>query len=134
MTWVAVGLVAAIILGAAVYFFLIRWMLMARHGRLAIPCDEVVELPAGEHMIHYEDAKRWRYSEAPQVAAGFSVVVAEAESGRRVDLAEPPSPTPTKTSGKSRIPYALLVLPEPGSYRITARVGAGAERPHLTIG
>lgn len=134
MTWIAVGVVAGLMLGAAIYFFLIRWMLMARHGRLELPCDQVIELPAGEHVIHYEDATRWRYSEAPEIGDGFSVVVSEAESGRRVDLADPPSSTPTKISGKSRIPYAQLTLTEPGSYRITAQVNAGVERPHLTIG
>ena len=134
MTWVAVAAVAVLIAASAIYFFGIRWRLMARHGRLQVPCDEVIRLSAGEHVVYYEDAERWRYSETPRVGDGFSVLVSEAEGGRRIDLESPPSPTPTKISGRNRIPYAHLRLPRAGSYRITAEIRAGASKPHVTFG
>ncbi len=133
MIWVTVAVVAALLIGFALYFVLFRWRAMARHGRFPAPCDEVVDLPAGEHVIYYEDAERWRYSEPPRIGDGFSVEVSGADGGR-IELQQPPALTPVKTSGRNRIPYGLLRAEEPGAYRVVARGAGAARNPHLTIG
>ena len=132
MSWVA-AIAVALLLGAFALYLLGRWRAMSRHGRFELPCDEVVELPAGEHLVSYEDATRWRYSEPPEVWRGFSITVRDAESGEPIDLQEPPSPTPTKAPGRNRIPIGMLPAPRDGSYRITVRIDPGANKPHLIV-
>ena len=46
MIWIS-SAVFVLFVVAVVFFFVRRWRSMARHGRVAIPCDQVVQLPAG---------------------------------------------------------------------------------------
>jgi hypothetical protein len=133
MIWVVIAAVAVAIIGA-IYFFWIRWRLMARHGRLEVPCDTEIPLPAGEVVVYYEDRFRWRYPDRPRPWDGFSLLISDAEDGARVDLADPPTETAVKTWGKNRIPYAAIRLPRAGRYRVVARIDPDATDPAVIFG
>lgn len=134
MVWLAVAVVALAITAVLVCFFVIRPRSFARLGRLPVPGDEVVELPAGTHRIYYEDSFRWRYSEVPRPGDGFSMLISEEGSDRRIDLGPAPDQSTIKSGGRNRIPYATIELPAAGRYRVTTRVGAGASDPYVTFG
>ncbi|MGH2923386.1 MAG: hypothetical protein ACRDKH_05080 [Solirubrobacterales bacterium] len=134
MTWVAAAVVALGLIAVVIYLFVFRWRRMARHGRLEVPCDEVVALPAGDVVVYYEDSVRRRYSERPEVPAGLSILVSEAEGGERVDLANPPTDTATKRGGRTRIPHASLRPPRAGRYRVVASLGGAAGGAAITLG
>jgi hypothetical protein len=133
MTWVAVAAVAVALAAFVIYLFVVRWRRMARHGRLQLPCDAVVRLPAGEVTIYYEDDVRRRNSDVARVPDGLSVLVSDADGGARLDLAEPPSATATRRGGATRIPYAKLAVPRQGRYRVAAQA-TGAEAGAVTLG
>ena len=134
MVWLAVAVVALATTAVLVYFFVVRPRGFARLGRLPVPGDEVVELPAGTHRVYYEDSFRWRYSEVPRPWEGFSMLISEEESDRRIDLGPAPDQSTIKSGGRNRIPYATIELPAAGRYRVTTRVGAGASDPYVTFG
>ena len=134
MTWIVIGLLAAFVVGFFVYFFVIRFGRLERHGSVAVPGDEIVELPAGEVVLYYQDSQRFRYSEKPEPWRGFSVLVSEADDGERVDLGEPPDVATYKVRGKTRIPYATLSLPRAGRYRVQSQIDAEAIEPRITFG
>ncbi len=134
MIWLLTGLLAAFVVGFFVYFFVVRWARLARHGSVAVPGEEVVELPAGEVVVYYQDSQRFRYSERPEPWRGFSVLVSADEGGERVDLDEPPHSAIYKVRGKTRIPYATLRLPRAGRYRVRSQIDAEAIEPRVTFG
>ena len=134
MIWVLTGLLAAFVVGFFVYFFVVRWARLERHGSVAVPGEEVVELPAGEVVVYYQDSQRFRYSERPEPWPGFSVLVSADEGGERVDLDEPPHTAIYKVRGKTRIPYATLRLPRAGRYRVRSQIDAEAIEPRVTFG
>jgi hypothetical protein len=134
MIWLLIGLLTAFVIGFFVYFFVIRWNRLERFGSVAVPGDEVVELPAGRVVVYYQDSERYRYSQVPEPSAGFSVLVSEEGGGARVDLGEAPHSAIYKARGKTRIPYATLDLPHAGRYRIRSQVGPGAPEPRITLG
>lgn len=134
MIWVAMVLIAAALTAVLVYLFVIRFRGMAKLGRLSVPCDEVIELPAGRHTVYYEDSFRWRFSDIPRPWDGFSLLISDEQSGGRIDLEKAPDETAIKTSGRNRIPYATVNLPHDGSYRVRAQVNADATEPFVTFG
>ena len=134
MIWLLTGLLAAFVVGFFVYFFVVRWARLERHGSVAVPGEEVVELPAGEVVVYYQDSQRFRYSERPEPWRGFSVLVSADEGGERVDLDEPPHSAIYKVRGKTRIPYATLRLPRAGRYRVRSQIDAEAIEPRVTFG
>ena len=100
-----------------------------------MPGDEVVELPAGEVVLYYQDSQRFRYSEKPEPWRGFSVLVSDADGGERIDLGEPPHTRHLQgRGGKTRIPYATLSLPRAGRYRVQSQIDAEAIEPRITFG
>ncbi len=133
MVWVVIAAVAVAIAGLLVYLFWIRWRRMMRHGRLEVPCDTEITLPAGDLVVYYEDRFHWRYSERPRPWDGFSLLISGAEDGARVDLADPPTETAVRTGGTNRIPYASIRLRRAGRYRVVARVNADASEPAVTF-
>jgi hypothetical protein len=133
MTWVAFVLVALALTAVLIYLFVLRWRKMARHGRLALPCDEVITLPAGEIGVYYEDRARRRFSEQPVTPGGLSVLVSDAGSGERLDLGNPTAGTATKGSSRTRIPYASLSVPRAGRYRVVAQLTGDAEEVAITF-
>ncbi|MDP9228032.1 MAG: hypothetical protein M3M99_03135 [Actinomycetota bacterium] len=133
MIWVVIGAIAVSIVAFFVYFFLIRWRRMARYGRLEVPGEGVVQLPAGTVTVYYEDAFKWRYSERPRPWSGFSVLVSGPDD-QRIDLRQPKNATATKTAGKVRIPFGVIELPRAGAYRVRSQVDADATGPHVTFG
>ena len=120
MVWLAVAVVALATTAVLVYFFVVR--------------PRGFELPAGTHRVYYEDTFRWRYSEVPRPWDGFSMLISEEESDRRIDLGPAPDQSTIKSGGRNRIPYATVELPVAGRYRVTTRVGAGASDPYVTFG
>jgi hypothetical protein len=133
--WVLIGALAAFVVGFFVYFFVIRFKRLERFGSVAVPGDEVVQLPAGDVKVYYEDSRRFRYSETPEPWRGFSVLVSNAESGRRIDLADPPRAATTyKVRGKTRIPFGTLRLPAEGGYRVVSNIDPEALDPRITFG
>lgn len=134
MIWVTVGIVALGIITFVVYLFVIRWNRLARHGSVEVPGESVVELPAGQVAVYYEDAFRWRYSQRPEPWAGFSMLVSDEQSGERVDLAPPEAQTTFKSRGRNRIPFGSLNLPRAGRYRVKAQIDADATQPRITFG
>jgi hypothetical protein len=133
MMWALVAVLAVAMIASFFYIFIWRVRQMERHGRLALPCDETVELPAGEVTVFYEDAVRWRHSERPEIGAGFRVRVS-AEDGEVLDLGEPLDEPPVKTSKRNRIPYARVEVPAAGRYRVRGEVGAGVHDPAVLLG
>ena len=134
MIWVLIGALAAFVVGFFIYFFVIRFQRLERFGSIAVPGDEVVQLPAGEVTVYYEDSQRFRYSETPEPWRGFSVLVSDAESGERIDLAEPPHTATYKVRGKTRIPFGTLRLPAAGGYRVVSDIDPEALDPRITFG
>jgi hypothetical protein len=117
-----------------VYLFVIRTRRFERYGSAAVPGDEVIELPAGEVAVYYQDASKWRHSERPRPAEGFSVLVSVEAGGERLDLRPPRTDTVYKSGGRNRIPYGLLQVPRAGRHRVVSRVGADAVEPRVTFG
>ena len=134
MIWLAMGAVIVGVTAVLIYVFVIRWRRMARYGRLDIPCDEVVSLPAGEVVVFYEDGFRWRYSDRPRPWGGFSVLISDADSGERIDLGDASSETGMQRSGKNRIPYAAVRLRHAGRYRVVVQVNEDATDPAIMFG
>lgn len=130
---VALAIAVGVLLVAGLVYLARWWGGMARHARLAIPCDEVIELPAGVIAIHYEDARPRQTSERPEPWPGFSVLVSEAESERRMDLGPAPDSPGLRLWRRVRVPYATLEIPSPGRYRVTAEVNNDAIEPHVTL-
>ncbi len=119
---------------ALAYVFVVRTRRFGRYGSVEVPGDEVIELPAGEVAVYYQDAFKWRYSERPRPAAGFSVLVSVEGGGERLDLRPPRTDTVYKSGGRNRIPYGLLRVPRAGRHRVVSRVGADAVEPRVTFG
>ena len=134
MVWVAVALVALLVTGVLVYFFVLRPREFARLGRLSVPGDDVIELPAGRHRIYYEDGFRWRYSDVPRPWDGFSLLISDEASGKRIDLEPAPDQSIIKSGGRNRIPFATVELPAGGRYRVTTHVDSDAVDPYVTFG
>ena len=134
MVWVAVAVIAVATTALFVYLFLIRPRGFGRLGRVAVPGDEVIELPAGRHHVYYEDAFRWRYSDIPRPWDGFSLLISDEQTGKRVDLEPPPDQSTIKSGGRNRIPFATVELPADGSYRVKTQVNSDAEDPYVTFG
>jgi hypothetical protein len=84
-------------------------------------------------LVYYEDAFRWRPSQKPEPWAGFSMLVSDEESGRRIDLGPPHSEVAYKSTGKNRVPYGVLDLPRAGRYRVVSKVEPDAHDPHITF-
>jgi hypothetical protein len=133
MIWIS-SAVFVLFVVAVVFYFVRRWRSMARHGRVAIPCDQKVQLPAGRLVIHYEDHRRLRFSEKPSPWSGFSVLVSGPEDDRRLDLHPPPESPGFNAGHRSRVPYATVNLPSAGGYRVVAQVDEDALDPHITFG
>lgn len=134
MIWVLIGLLAAVVVGTFVYLFVIRWGRLERYGSVAVPGESVVELPAGEVVLYYQDSHKWRYSERPRPWSGFSVLVSDEQGGERVDLGPAPERAIYKARGKNRIPYATLSLPAAGRYRVRSQIDAEGIEPRITFG
>lgn len=134
MVWAVVGLIALFTTALFVYFFVVRPRGFARLGRLAVPGDDVIELPAGRHRVYYEDGFRWRYSDVPRPWDGFSLLLSEESSGKRIDLEPAPDQSIIKAGGRNRIPYATVELPAGGRYRVTTQVSSDAVDPYVTFG
>jgi hypothetical protein len=134
--YVSSAVLVALIAGLAIYF-IARWKRMARYGRFDIPCDEVVQLPAGEVTLSYGDSRGVRYAEAFEPPPTFSVTLSDEQGGKRIEPGEPESMVSTKTGGgRSRVPYATFQLPRAGSYRLNVRINEGDEiiDPHVGLG
>lgn len=134
MIWLLVGLIAAATAAFLLYLFVFRWRQMARLGNVEVPCDTVVELPAGKIVVYYQDGFRWRYSEPPRPWSGFSVLISDEGDGRRIDLGPPPKQATIKHAGTNRVPYGTMTLPQAGRYRIVSQVDADATEPAITFG
>jgi hypothetical protein len=134
MIWVLIGVLAAFTVGFFIYFFVIRFRRLERYGSVAVPGDEVVELPAGPVVVYYEDAQRFSYAETPEPWRGFSVLVSDADGGERIDLGEAPHTATYKVRGRTRIPYATLELPKAGRYRVRSQIDPEALSPRITFG
>ncbi|HEX2360385.1 MAG TPA: hypothetical protein VHH72_11280 [Solirubrobacterales bacterium] len=133
MTWVVFALVTVAVIAFFLYLFVFRFRRLARLGRIEVPGDTVIELPAGRVLVYYEDAFRWRPSQKPEPWAGFSMLVSDERSGARIDLGPPHSEVAYKSSGKNRVPYGVLDLPHAGRYRIVSQVEPDAQSPHITF-
>ncbi len=133
MIWIVAAAVTVATIAFVVYLFYLRPRAYARHGALEVPGDDKINLPAGEVGIFYEDNQRWRFSDRPQVADGFSVMVSD-EAGGRVDIAEPGTDLVWKSSGKNRIPYGVLSLASPGTFRVVSQMSAEPDKARITFG
>lgn len=133
MIWIVAGAVTVATLAFIVYTFYLRPRGYSRHGALDVPGDDTISLPAGEVGVFYEDNRRWRFSDRPEVADGFSVLISD-EAGERVNVAEPGTELVYKASGKNRIPYGVLALSAPGTFRVVSRIDAEIDKARLTFG
>lgn len=134
MIWVLIGLTTALIFAFVLYLFVFRWNRMARHGSVEVPGESLVELPAGDVVLYYQDSFKWRYSERPRPWSGFSVLVSEEGSEQRIDLAPAPGEAIYKSRGKNRIPFGTLRLPRAGRYRVRSQIDSDAAEPRITFG
>jgi hypothetical protein len=134
MIWIVIGLLVAGIVAFFVYLFVVRWGRLERHGSVAVPGESVLELPAGELVLYYQDSRKWRYSQRPEPPTGFSVVVSDERSGERVDLGAAPDTAIYKARGKNRIPHATLRLPRAGRYLVRSHLDGDAIEPRITFG
>jgi hypothetical protein len=134
VAWAIVAIVALGLVAALLYLYLVPWNRTARYGSVEVPSDTVIQLPAGELIVYYEDAERWKRAERPQPAQGFSVVISDEQGGERIDQRPPPRDTAVKARGRNRIPHAALTLPTAGRYRVRSQVNAGAAEPRITFG
>lgn len=133
MIWLVVALLAVFIVGFFIYFFVIRFNNLERHGSVGVPGDSVIDLPAGQIKVYYQDAQRFRYSEEPAPWTGFSMLVSAEDGGERIDLGPAPETATYKVRGKTRIPYATLDLPRAGRYRIVSQIDPEAIEPRITF-
>ena len=133
MIWIVAALVTVLTIGFVVYLFYLRPRQYARFGSLDVPGDDTISLPAGEIGIFYEDNQRWRFSDRPEVGAGFSILVSD-ESGDRIDIADPGTDVVWKASGKNRIPYGVLSISSPGTFKVVSQLTADLDMARLTFG
>ena len=133
MIWIVIGLVTVLTIGFVVYLFYLRPRQYQRYGALVVPGDDEIRLPAGEIGIFYEDNQRWRFSDRPQVGDGFSVLVSD-QSGERLDIADPGTDVVWKSSGKNRIPYGVLSVSAPATFRVVSRLNAELDMARITFG
>ena len=134
MIWVLTGAITLSIIVLFVYLFSVRPRARERYGVVVLPAeDEIVELPAGEVGVYYQDSRRWNSAHRPEVDSSFSLLISDPE-GNRVDLAEPGSEIIYKAGGKNRIPYGRLELPRAGSYNVTGQINEGVIKPAVTFG
>lgn len=131
--WMLVVVLGIAIVATFYYVFIYRVQQMARYGRLQLPCDETIELPAGEVTVYYEDGERWKHNQRPEMGPGFRIRLS-AESGEPFDMGEPLDGTPVKTSRHNRIPYGRIELPQPGRFRVRGEIGPGVHEPAVLFG
>ena len=135
MIWVLTGLLAAFVVGFFVYFFVVRWSRLERHGSVAVPGERgrrAARPARSSSTTRTPSASATRRSLSPGGDSRCSSAPRTAASG--LTWTSLPHRAIYKVRGKTRIPYATLRLPRAGRYRVRSQIDAEAIEPRITFG
>jgi hypothetical protein len=103
-----------------------------RYGRVPLPGRTMLDLPAGDVALYYEERVTLNENDSLDVPDGL-VVVAKRELTKV--RSERSTPNAINTDGRSLREFAKLRIPAAGRYRVTARSKSpGSNSPAVTLG